>query len=535
MPDGCGVAVVVFGQVGAEVVQSFGHRCWVTMERGLFRSQSGEDSGVHGGDLVCVQLAAEPFGQSGRSGKGPFDGDLLIEQHGDQESQWFVVDQILWSRGFGKADSHRTSVPGVGRNRFDDLIFAAGLLLTCLGLAACSGGVDSEAGGSGSTARAAVPTTAVPTAAVSTTAVPTTAAPTTTAPTTTVPTTAVPTTTSTTSVPSDQRTLEPVAELTGDLAAKSVVASGFGLTFAQNMMYRHTISVFNADKELVATIPDTVDLSAFGFDVPSSLSSGAPVEAAFSPDGRYGYVSNYRMYGDGFAGGGGDSCNKGAGEASYVYRIDTETLEIDAVYLVGSVPKFLAVTPDGERLLVSNWCTFDVTVIDLATGQTLTSVEVGRHPRGIAITSDSTTAYIAVMGSSDIAVIDLADFSLTQMEGVGSGPRHLILSPDDELLYVTLNGEGVVAKLDAGSGEELARVRTGQAPRSMAMAGDGASLYVVNYDSDTMTKVRASDFAILQEFSTADKPIGITFDVLRDEVWVSAYSGVIHVYAEVVP
>lgn len=366
--------------------------------------------------------------------------------------------------------------------------------------------------------------------AVSSTSVPRSTAPPTTAALTT--TTTAPTTTLTTALPSDQSELVHVIDLSGDLSSKSVVASGHGFYVAQNMMYRHTISVFTADKELVATIPDSVDLSTYGFDVAEGDYMGAPVEAAFSPDGRYAYVSNYRMYGPGFSGGGSDGCSKGAGDDSFVYRIDTETLAIDAVYQVGSVPKFLAVTPDGARLLVSNWCTFDVSVIDLDTGGLVTAVEVGRHPRGLAITSDGGTAYVAVMGSSDIAVIDLADYSQTRLEGVGPGPRHLILSPDDSVLYATLNSAGTVVKIDPATGEILDRVTTGVAPRSMAMSSDGLSLYVVNYNSNTMTKVRASDFEILQEFRTADKPIGITFDPFSDEVWVSAYSGVIHVYAE---
>lgn len=336
----------------------------------------------------------------------------------------------------------------------------------------------------------------------------------------------------TTRVPSDETALVLVVDLSGDLSSKSIVASGDGFYFAQNMMYRHTISVFNDDKELVATIPDAVDLAAFGFDYPSDSYSGAPVEAAFSPNGRFAYVSNYRMYGPGFSGGGSDGCNKGAGDPSFVYRIDTENMEIDAVYQVGSVPKFLAVTPDGRRLLVSNWCTFDVSVIDLGTGETITSIEVGRHPRGIAITTDGTVAYVAVMGSSDIAVLDLTDYSVEKLTGVGPGPRHLVLSPDDSVLYATLNSAGTVVKIDPTTGEVTDRVTTGAAPRSMAISTDGRSLYVVNYDSNTMSKLRTSDFEVLQEFRTADKPIGISYDSFSDEVWVSAYSGIIHVYAE---
>ncbi len=399
---------------------------------------------------------------------------------------------------------------------------AAGLALAFAG---CTGG-EARVELATSTTLAPTSTTLAPT---STTLAPTS--------TTLAPTSTTLAPTSTTVVSSDELVLSRIGDLTGDLASKSVVASGQGLFFAQNMMYRHTISVFDRDQNLVATIPDTVDLSLFGIDVEPGEYRGAPVEAAFGPDGRYGYVSNYRMYGPGFGSTAGDDCGRGEGQNSFVYRIDTKLIgssnsPIDEVYEVGSVPKFLVVTPDNKYLLVTNWCSFDMSVVDLASGDLVGSVPLGRHPRGIVVSSDSQTAYATVMGGSDIAVVNLGDFQTTWIRGVGPAPRHLVLSPDDRTLYATLNGAGAVVKIDLASGEVIATVRTGAAPRTMAIADDGRTLYVVNYESNTMTSVRSSDFEILQTLKTADKPIGVTFDPESREVWVATYSGVIHVYEQ---
>ncbi len=407
----------------------------------------------------------------------------------------------------------------------------------------CAGGANEVALGTTLPVTTVLLVASVPPIPPSTTTVP---IPTTNDPTTTV----APTTQPPPPPRSDELALEQIDRLTADLASKSVVASGTGYFFAQNMMYRHTITVFGSEEQLVATIPVTVDLAAFGIDIPSGSYQGAPVEAAFSPDGRYGYVSNYQMYGPGFGGGAGDNCNRGEGQNSYVYRVDTELLggsgsPIDAVYEVGSVPKYLQVTPDNRYLLVTNWCSFDLSVIDLASGDLIRSIPLGRHPRGIAVSSDSKTAYATVMGGSDIAIIDLErvgdtendsdELELGWLKGVGSNPRHVVISPDNQILNVTLNGEGTVIKIDLATGEVVDRVRTGTAPRSMAVADDGHTIYVVNYESDTMSQVRTSDFEILQTFKTAHHPIGITFDPQSREVWVSAYSGVIHVYAQVEP
>ena len=65
-------------------------------------------------------------------------------------------------------------------------------------------------------------------------------------------------------VPSERRTLSVTKRLVGPFSPKSVVATGNGLVIAANMMYRHTITVFSSKGSVAATIPDAVDLRAFG-------------------------------------------------------------------------------------------------------------------------------------------------------------------------------------------------------------------------------------------------------------------------------
>src|SRR4051812_12203595 len=88
--------------------------------------------------------------------------------------------------------------------------------------------------------------------------------------------------------------LEKVETIGGDISPKSVTATGTGLVFAQNMMYTHTVTVYDRDFDLVATISDQVALSDFGYGLQGTY-RGAPVEAAATPDGQHVYVSNYSM------------------------------------------------------------------------------------------------------------------------------------------------------------------------------------------------------------------------------------------------
>ena len=317
----------------------------------------------------------------------------------------------------------------------------------------------------------------------------------------------------------------------GSISPKSVLASDSGLISAHNMMYRHSVTIYDAKTaQLIATVPDSVPLSDFGYKGYSGTYKGAPVEGAFSPDGKYLYFTNYAMYGKGFNKEGHDTCSPASGyDKSFLSRVNLETKKIDAVFPVGSVPKVVKVTPDNKYILVSNWCSYTVTVISVESGKTVTSIKIGRYPRGIAITNDSQYAYVAEMGGSNIHRINLTDFSKTLIP-VGSNPRAVVLSPDESKLYVTMNLSGKVQAWDLVNNKSIKSVKTGQAARSLDISSDGSALFVVNFNSDTVSKVRTSDMKVLQTFKVCNEPIGVTYDSSTNRTWVACYGGSLKVF-----
>jgi YVTN family beta-propeller protein len=237
------------------------------------------------------------------------------------------------------------------------------------------------------------------------------------------------------------------------------------------------------------------------------------------------------MYGKGFNKEGHDTCSPASGfDTSFLSRINLESKEIDAVYPVGSVPKVVKVTPDNKYILVSNWCSYTVTVISVESGKTVTSIKIGRYPRGIAITGDSKYAYVAEMGGSNIHRIDLRDFSKTLIP-VGANPRAVVLSPDETKLYVTMNVTGKVQAWDLVANKSIKSVKTGLAARSLDISSDGTALFVVNFNSDTVSKVRTSDLKVLQTIKVCNEPIGVTFDSSTNRTWVACYGGALKVFA----
>jgi YVTN family beta-propeller protein len=320
--------------------------------------------------------------------------------------------------------------------------------------------------------------------------------------------------------------------INGSIAPKSVRSSVDGVVSAHNMMYRHSVTVYDAKTfELLHTVSDSVSLKDFGFSKSAGNYKGAPVEGTFSPDGKYLYVSNYAMYGKGYNKEGTDTCSPADKyDNSFVYRINRSNYQIDSVYPVGSVPKVVEVTPDNKYVLAANWCSYTVSVISVEKNKVVKSIKIGRYPRGIAISNDSTRAYVAEMGGNRIHVINLQDFT-TSFIPIGSNPRAIVLSPDNTMMYVTMNLSGRVASWNLVTNTAGKSVKTGNAARSLAISKDGSALYVVNYKSDTMSRVRTSDMKVTQNIKVCDEPIGITYDVPTRNTWVACYKGQIKIFS----
>jgi YVTN family beta-propeller protein len=344
------------------------------------------------------------------------------------------------------------------------------------------------------------------------------------------------TTTTVPATPADQLRLVRIGQYSSpEITPKSIDASGTGLVFAQNMVYRRTVSVFNAHNgALIKTIPTTINLHNFG--LPGGTIQGAPVEGDFSPDKKYFYVSNYSMFGPGQGPEGVDTCTpssaRNAGDTpDYVYRINTTTLKIDQVIQVGLVPKYVAVSPDDKYIMVTNWCSWTLSIISVASHRVMATLPMPGTPRGIAIDPKSRFAYVAIMGGDVLVRVSLAELAEVGQIYVGSNPRTVVLSPDGKYAYLTLNIPGDVTKVNLATGHIVAVQHIGVLCRSLVISSDGTALYAVSYASSTITELAASNLAILQTVHVPQNPIGITYDPLTNDVWVSSYSGYITRFA----
>ena len=147
-----------------------------------------------------------------------------------------------------------------------------------------------------------------------------------------------------------------------------------------------------------------------------------------------------------------------------VVEIDTATNEVVRV-IQGLFDSYgAAITSDGTRLYVSNQSPWDqpgtVQVVDVATGQTLSAIEVGYLPGPVVISPDDTRAYLGAFatelglggGPPDLYVIDLVNQQVIDVvEGAGGGLGGPAVSPDGRYVYACGRYDTVTREVDRES------------------------------------------------------------------------------------
>jgi YVTN family beta-propeller protein len=143
----------------------------------------------------------------------------------------------------------------------------------------------------------------------------------------------------------------------------------------------------------------------------------SPVEMALSPDGRLLYVV----------------CQ----DSDEVRVVDVRSGNVISSIPVGHVPRGIALSPGGRQIYITNAWSDNVSVIDARTLKVVQTLPTGFEPTGIVVDRSGSTLYVANRLSSDIFVIDLKAGQETKRLLAGRGASYLALSPDGKLIFAT--------------------------------------------------------------------------------------------------
>lgn len=206
----------------------------------------------------------------------------------------------------------------------------------------------------------------------------------------------------------------------------------------------------------------------------------------------------------------------------------------------GKTPKVIAKTNDSKYLLVSNWHSRNVSVLELSDqqmpyGKVISTVPVSAIPRGIAVDDKNNKSYVAIMGGSTLAVIDNETWKGDSIMNVWSSPRHVVMDTSGHL-FVSYNSLATIACLDAATGKTLFTAKTHSQPRTIVLSKNHRFIFVTCYSGDMVDvyKINDDNFEKIASLPCGGHPVGVDIFENDDmlEAWVCSYSsGSISVYS----
>lgn len=213
-----------------------------------------------------------------------------------------------------------------------------------------------------------------------------------------------------------------------------------------------------------------------------------PRAVAISPDGTYAYVANADD----------DS-------VTVLNLVTGET--ITTITGVGDQPVAIAISPDGTRIYTANSTGQSVGVIQ--NNIVVDVIAIGAEPTGIAVSADGARIY-TTNANSTITIITAADRGMTV---IPVDPSSIVFNSAGTVAYALNSVDEIVTVLDTSGGPNngavLGTVAVGSSPSGIAIHPNGAFVYVTNTGDDNVTVIRTADYTVVRTVDVGDQPNGI--------------------------
>ena len=107
--------------------------------------------------------------------------------------------------------------------------------------------------------------------------------------------------------------------------------------------------------------------------------------------------------------------------------LDSRTLETLHTEELGEQPVTVAFSPDGRYAFVTHFADDWVAVLDPKDGRLIKRVEVGRQGANVSVRPDGRYGYVAVTGENAVAVVEMDSLEVETRLDVGDAPMGLIV------------------------------------------------------------------------------------------------------------
>jgi len=236
-----------------------------------------------------------------------------------------------------------------------------------------------------------------------------------------------------------------------------------------------------------------------------------------------------------------------------ILAIDAQTLRITRQYLGGTDPECVAVSPNGQRLYLSNEDAGTASIIDVSSGAVRATLITGTEPEGVAASPDGRWVYITAETSNTITVIDAKKEEVSANILVDARPRFALFSrnsqrawltselgrsltlidvtkhkvikrlklgkldlpvgiaatPDEKTLYIAAGRANGVIVVDAVAMKATAFIPVGQRVWGITITKDGKKVYAANNLSNSISVIDTKTNKVIKTIPTDDGPWGL--------------------------
>jgi quinoprotein dehydrogenase-associated probable ABC transporter substrate-binding protein/PQQ-dependent catabolism-associated beta-propeller protein len=231
-------------------------------------------------------------------------------------------------------------------------------------------------------------------------------------------------------------------------------------------------------------------------------------------------------------------------DAGTISIISTETHSVIGEIDVGTRPRGVEVSADGERLYValsgSPKCAPSISdeecaklgadktkdgiaVVDVRNRSVLRVLPGGSDPEEFDVDASAQRLFVSNEDAGQLSIVDLATGAVIRTVTVGGEPEGVRLTPDRKAVYVTSESDHAVTVVDAQTGAVLGSIDVGWRPRDSIFSADGSRAYVSSEHGGSVAVVDVGTSTVAQTITLppASLPMGLALSPDEQRLYVA--------------
>lgn len=206
-------------------------------------------------------------------------------------------------------------------------------------------------------------------------------------------------------------------------------------------------------------------------------------------------------------------------QADSVSLIDLKTMTAYRHVAVVGGPHEAAASPDGRRVLVTNYNKQGVgpqktlSLLALPSGDTLKTIDLGeyRAPHDVRWV-DATRVVVTSEANQALLVVNVETGAIERVFKTEAGVSHMLaLSTDRTRLYCSNMRDGSVSAFDFATGKKLKDVKTGKECEGVGVTPDGRWVWAGNRAEDSISIIDTRTLEVVKRLPSPGFPYRVQF------------------------